>query len=231
MTSANGAPVKSRRQDSSPMWVNPCGLAAEDFNSDPEIEQLKDFDLVSQIIVQSQTALSHTSLFREDFVKECFKSDFENLHAQWKEVSYDWLPNFPELPKRLGEQLDVKHLEGSSMDEMLLKAYRFLQIFAVALEQIVWDQEENNLPFFKYFREAELKLRAVLCEVQAALVERAVPLGNDVTRDVMAEEYRSTASSATFRNLRDFLILRDYINCLEYVNQLCEYLRTTLPPS
>ncbi|KAI4479295.1 hypothetical protein M0804_011080 [Polistes exclamans] len=66
MTSANGAPLKSKRQDP-PMWVNPCGLAAEDFNSDPEIEQLKDFDLISQIIVQLQTALSHTSLFREDF--------------------------------------------------------------------------------------------------------------------------------------------------------------------
>ncbi|XP_014608241.1 PREDICTED: uncharacterized protein LOC106788985 [Polistes canadensis] len=117
------------------------------------------------------------------------------------------------------------------MDETLLKAYKFLQTFAVALEQMVWDQEEYNLPFYKYFREAELKLRAVLCEVQAALVERAVPLGADVKRDVMADEFRKTASSATFRNLRDFFILRDYINCLEYVNQICEYLRTTLPPS
>ncbi|XP_014614958.1 PREDICTED: uncharacterized protein LOC106792940, partial [Polistes canadensis] len=93
-------------------------------------------------------------------VQECFKSNFENFHSQWKESKYEWLPNFPEIPKRLGEQLDIEYLKGLSMDETLLKAYKFLQTFAVALEQMVWDQEEYNLPFYKYFREAELKLRA-----------------------------------------------------------------------
>ncbi|KAI4472679.1 hypothetical protein M0802_016583 [Mischocyttarus mexicanus] len=81
MTSANGAPLKSRRQDSPPMWVNPCGLASEDFTIDPDVEQLNDYELISQIILQTQTALSHTLLFKDAFVSIIYYMNITHTHT------------------------------------------------------------------------------------------------------------------------------------------------------
>lgn len=68
----------------------------------------------------------------------------------------------------------------------------------------------------------------VLCELQVALVERQLSSRPDVTRDIMSPEFRAISSSETFRNLRDWLIFRDYMNGLEYVVQVFEHLRRNL---
>ena len=68
----------------------------------------------------------------------------------------------------------------------------------------------------------------VLCELQVALVERQLSSRPDATRDIMKSEFRNMSSSETFRNLRDWLIFRDYMNGLEYVVQVFEHLRRGL---
>ncbi|KAF7403545.1 hypothetical protein HZH68_006339 [Vespula germanica] len=71
VASVNGAPtmtVNARRLSSPPKWVNPCGLAAEDFDGDPDVEQLRDVQLLTQVVVQAKTALMHAQLFRDDYV-------------------------------------------------------------------------------------------------------------------------------------------------------------------
>ena len=70
-------------------------------------------------------------------------------------------------------------------------------------------------------------LLQVLCELQVALVERAVTQRPDVTREVMSSEYRNMAAE-TYRNLRDWLIFRDYMNGLEFIVQVFEHLRRIL---
>ena len=56
-----------------------------------------------------------------------------------------------------------------------------------------------------------------------ALAERGVQPREDITRDVMRNEYRKI-SDQTFRNLRDWLVYRDYMNGLEYSIQVFEQL-------
>lgn len=65
-------------------------------------------------------------------------------------------------------------------------------------------------------------LLQVLCELQMALAERGVTPRADMTREVMSLEYRELRD-ATHRNLRDWLIFRDYMNGLEYVVQVFEH--------
>jgi hypothetical protein len=47
------------------------------------------------------------------------------------------------------------------LDTALKDTYRYLQKFAVAMEQVVWDQDDNNGAFRKEFSDIEYKLRAV----------------------------------------------------------------------
>lgn len=71
VVSVHGAPtmtLEDRRLSLPPKWVNPCGLAAEDFNGDLDVVQLTDSQLLSQVVVQARTALMHAQLFRDDYV-------------------------------------------------------------------------------------------------------------------------------------------------------------------
>lgn len=67
----------------------------------------------------------------------------------------------------------------------------------------------------------------VLCEIQVALEERSVTRRPDVTRDVMTSDFR-TMTDMTYRDLRDWLIFREYMNGLEYVIQVFSHLRLHL---
>ncbi|CAL7945651.1 unnamed protein product [Xylocopa violacea] len=216
--------LEDRRLSSTPKWVNPCGLAAEDFTGDLDVVQLTDSQLLRQVVVQAKTARIHAELFREDYARRTFNIDFADLHSTFKDNHYDWLPGPKEIPKQLGEQLDQEYLDKLDLDTALINAYEYMQKYAVGLEQIVWDQEDLQLDFRTEFKDTDNKLRTVLCELQVALVERQLSPRPDVTRDIMKPEYRTMASSETFRNLRDWLIFRDYMNGLEYVVQVFEHL-------
>ncbi|KAF3427991.1 hypothetical protein E2986_05755 [Frieseomelitta varia] len=231
VVSVHAAPTmtpEDRRLSSSPKWVNPCGLAADDFNGDLDVVQLTDSQLLQQVVVQAKTALTHAELFRDDYARRTFNIDFADLHSMFRDNRYDWLPGPHEIPKELGNELSRVYLNGLQLDKALIDAYEYMQKYAVGLEQIVWDQENLKLQFRDQFKDTEYRLRTVLCELQVALVERQLSSRPDVTRDIMKPEFRNLSSSETFRNLRDWLIFRDYMNGLEYVVQVFEHLRRGL---
>jgi hypothetical protein len=47
------------------------------------------------------------------------------------------------------------------LDTALKDTYTYLQKFAVGMEQVVWDQTDNNGAFKNEFADIEFKLRAV----------------------------------------------------------------------
>nr|CAD7568370.1 unnamed protein product [Timema californicum] len=166
-------------------------------------------------------------------VKNTFNLDMMEHHDAWKSSNYDWLPN---LPKGLGEKVPEENLQTLelanalfmlsstaedgeievriSLDAALKDTYEYLQMFAVGLEQVVIDQKENGGEFLQEFKDTEFKVRATLCEIQVAMVERNVTPKADVTREIMGEELRMMGNSS-YRNLRDWLIFRDYMNGLD----------------
>ncbi|KAK0160171.1 hypothetical protein PV328_007602 [Microctonus aethiopoides] len=273
--SAHSAPtppsteLQLRRMNSTPKWVNPCGMATDDVESGLDSDTIPDAQLLSLIVLQAKTALDHAKLFCNGFVKHIFNIDMKEVHTMWKNSHYSWLPDQKSIPKQLGEHLSkdyLEHLEPKKLDTILLDIYQYLQLYAVGLEQIVWDQDDYRLGAGKNFSDAEFKLRTrgeffwfstyfnseyfnvtkaeewnarmvkncyrtwyavlqVLCEVQVALMERGVQPRVDVTRAAMSNEYRLLGTSTTYRNVRDWLIFRDYMNGLEFVIEVFDYLR------
>ncbi|XP_014231965.1 uncharacterized protein LOC106655883 isoform X4 [Trichogramma pretiosum] len=130
----------------------------------------------------------------------------------------------PELFLDTQANRPVLFLRETQLDNALLNVYEYLQRYAVGLEQVAWDQQDNALAFQQEFKDMENHLRSVLCEVQMALAERNVPQREDIDRDIMPEEYRNMWTSATYRNLRDWLIYRDYMNGLEYIVEVFDHL-------
>lgn len=62
----------------------------------------------------------------------------------------------------------------------------------------------------------------VLCSLQMAMIEKHVEPDADAVRQLMDNKYRDMRS-ASGRNLRDFVIVRDYINLLEYTHQVLQH--------
>ncbi|KMQ93553.1 unpaired-like protein [Lasius niger] len=139
---------------------------------------------------------------------------------------YDWLPS--SIPKELGETLNQEYLQTLDLDEELVKTYEFMQLYAMGLEQMVWDQEILGIKFATDFKECEFKLRSVLCEIQNAIMERGIMPRPNVNRDRMPPEYRADdlRRDTTCRITRDWVIFRDYMNGLEYVKEVFAYLRS-----
>lgn len=59
---------EDKRLNSPRKWVNPCGFSAIDVESELDVVQLKDEQLLRQIVVQAKTALLHAKLFRDAYV-------------------------------------------------------------------------------------------------------------------------------------------------------------------
>ncbi|XP_008552705.1 uncharacterized protein LOC103574919 isoform X2 [Microplitis demolitor] len=233
--SVQGKPTPSmalhNQLTSPPKWINPCGEAAENSDGSIYMEQMKDEQLLATVVLQAKTALDHAQLFCDQYVKASFSSSMNSMHSSWKHYRYDWLPGFEEIPKQLGEKLSKEYLNKLEIDDALLNTYEYMQKFAVGLEQIAFDQKNNQLAFQTQFEETEHKLRSVLCELQVAMMERGVNQRPDVTRDTMSDEFRAMSSSDTYRNLRDWLIFRDYMNALEYIVQVFDHLKNNLESS
>ncbi|XP_018406254.1 PREDICTED: uncharacterized protein LOC108782472 [Cyphomyrmex costatus] len=210
-------------------WVSPCNVSRTNgSNPDTAYCQLEDHaDLLNKTVIQARIALNHAELFRDDFIRQIFKTnEVACVLKLWRQHHYTWLPTRIEIPKELGEKLDNEHLNKLDINTSLVAAYEYMQKYAVGLEQVVWDQKDyhpRNQSYHQKFVEVECKLQAVLCMIQVAIEERCVTRRPDVTRDIMPPDFRNT-TDMTSRGLRDWLIFRDYMNGLEYVIQVFSHL-------
>ncbi|XP_023707744.1 uncharacterized protein LOC111864610 isoform X2 [Cryptotermes secundus] len=221
--------LEFERMNSHPKWINPCGIrASDDFDSELDgVPRLNDNELLSSIIVSAKNTLMHAERFKENYAKNTFNVNFDQIYQEWKAVHYGWLPTAEELSKSLGEKVPYDVLEKLDLDMALKDTYRYLQKYAVGIEQVVWDQMDSNGPFKNQFADIEFKLRATLCEIQAAMLERGVAQHDNITRQIMGNELRQVTNSS-YRNVRDWVIFRDCMNGLEYVIQVFEYFKEKL---
>lgn len=120
--------------------------------------------------------------------------------------------------------LTFSPLSVLQLDQSLYSTYTYLQKLAVGLEQVVLDQMVNKASFVEEFNEAEFRLKEVLCEVQAAMMEKGIDHQTSIHRDIMPMEERHMQVDS-YRNMRDWFIFRDYMNSLEYVVQSFDHLR------
>jgi len=230
MNQRNSHKKKVRSKAPKPKWVNPCGINPQFIKNHAlqayhEIMPLTDRELLQNVILSARNALIHSDAFKEKFVRRTFSTpSWEEHHQYWKDQRLDWLPSYQDIPKHLSEKVHHSHLSSLKMDSALLKIYNYLQKIAVGLEQVVMDQAVYDGDFIQEFNEAEYKLKAVLCELQVAMLERGIEQEQDVSRDIMPDESKYMEDSS-YRNQRDWYIYRDYMNGLEYVIHSFDHLK------
>ncbi|XP_059084110.1 uncharacterized protein LOC131881294 isoform X2 [Tigriopus californicus] len=227
-----------KRKAAKPKWINPCGINLKasqklashfSLSHHSEVTPLTQAELLENVILVAKNALRHSSVFKEDFVKKTFLVDnWWEHHDAWSDMRYQWLPTWSEIPKNLHERTSQAHLETLKIEKAIKDIHRYLQKMAVGLEQVVLDQTLYDGQFMEEFNEAEYKLKAVLCELQIAMMEMGLSVDesapDDTLRSIMSPEIRDI-EDRSYRDLRDWYIYRDYMNGLEYVLHSFHYLK------
>ncbi|CAG2110559.1 unnamed protein product [Medioppia subpectinata] len=134
-----------------------------------------------------------------------------------KTYRQEWLPEVPATSEQVFQRM--------SFDEAFTTAYEYIQHFAVGLEQILLDQVLHDGKMTTDFKDIEYDLFQLLCEIQLGMHLQNIQPKADVLRHVMSHQYRDI-NEASLRNLRDYLILRDYISATNFIAQLFAYLRS-----
>ena len=95
----------------------------------------------------------------------------------------------------------------------------------MGLEQILLDQVLHDGKMTQEFKDIEYDLFQLLCEIQLGMHLQSITPKPDIIREVMSHQYRDI-NETSLRNLRDYLILRDYISATNFIAQLFAYLRS-----
>ncbi|KAI9563563.1 hypothetical protein GHT06_011027 [Daphnia sinensis] len=217
-----GGGTGDRFRDVRPKWVNPCGGILDDSGIDPDAPPLEDSEIAANAILDVDIALNQIESFKDDFVRSLFRMDFDEMVRTWAHFHYDWLPAYEAVPKVIGAQLVPRQLQALELGATLKKLYLAAQTIAVGLEQVILDRAVYGGDFLEQFATTENKLAMVLCSLQMAMIEKHVEPDADAVRQLMDNKYRDMRS-ASGRNLRDFVIVRDYINLLEYTHQVLQH--------
>ncbi|KAK2712280.1 uncharacterized protein LOC136024642 [Artemia franciscana] len=206
---ADGDLSASSDDKSAGKWVNPCGTII--FDESAGQTSLK--QLMSNIRASVDAALKQLDSFKELFAENVMHSSYDDLVYTLGEVHY-------RVPKYLITE-DTK--EKEDVDHFLKDTYLELQEMAVELEQVVIDMAIQGGDFLKNFAYSELKLRSVLCNIHASLIDRNVTPHEDAARKLLVADFRNKENS--YRDLRDFLFLKDYYNSLQHIHEVSEYWR------
>ncbi|XP_067131521.1 uncharacterized protein [Centruroides vittatus] len=213
------APMKNPlRPTNKPRWKNPCGIPGHVFNAKEDlvgappatVQQLFD-----DILHAAKVARQNGMRTKDAFLNKVFNEpEFELSVEYQKEV---WLPDIPKLT--------FEYLKQLKRDEAFRTSYQTLQYFAVGLEQAILDQLDQKM-YLQLFRNAENELVQVLCELQRSMIILGIKPNADVERKIM-KQTRRNITVETHRNLRDYLILRDYIKAVDFVVSVFDYLKST----
>ncbi|XP_064484890.1 uncharacterized protein LOC135397312 isoform X2 [Ornithodoros turicata] len=214
--SAMSAPVSRTGSSDSdhPLWVNPCNLpdGAKGHGADLSAQDIR--NMLDAVSNRARVANQEADRAKQQFLERTFSdSEFEHSVAYYTQ---SWLPDVPDPTE--------EHFSSITKEEAFKNAFGYVQYYAVGLEQAVLDQIFHNGPFQKLFLEIQQNLGQLLCELQIGIVHFNVDKNPDVLRDVMSHEYRDIKQDSQ-RNLRDYLILREYIKVTQYIFELFAYLR------
>ncbi|CAG2119150.1 unnamed protein product, partial [Medioppia subpectinata] len=215
-----------------PKWYNHCKIGPQssqravnalvnELQTTPDVRDRHIKQLFDKVVKSAAMATKRAEDIKRQFndLEHIFK-DFEGL--QFK-PTFEWLPKIPPVSQEVFTDM--------TREIALLKAHRYVESFAVAIEQILVDQdlyagyEGLDRQEFKNIADDNY---SILCEIRTAM---SLVFGSvdehfltNTGREIMADEFRDIQEMSK-RMLRDYLILRQYVQTADYINKLFAYVK------
>ncbi|XP_018496948.1 uncharacterized protein LOC108864931 [Galendromus occidentalis] len=196
-------------------WRSPCGASTiGPLAETPDWGKLH--NLLSEISMRAEMTSREAEQKKKQFLEGTYNDSlYEDIY---RSTRHNWLPR----PPRESEYED--DFNNTNIETAFRRVYGYLQHYAVGLEQATLDQVfAHEGKFANLFREIQYSLRLFLCDFDMSISLLRIKKDPDVLRDVMSVEQRKPIGEHKI-TLRDYMILRDYIDMVSYVSKLFAFL-------
>lgn len=201
-------------------WIKPCGFTVTG-SEPPE----PDFVLAENYALQLGVDLSYVNNWKENFCQDKFRMSFDAKVAEDAPFRYDWLQVSTTIPKKPSESLSATYYSQEEFSAMLTESSNIFQRLAVGWEQV--DYEKTDASYKDLFTSTKNRMKNTLCQLDYYLAEKRMSPAPNPTRAIMPTELR-TITSASQRDERNFRILKEYVNAIEYYADGFNYFKTSL---
>ncbi|XP_057654826.1 uncharacterized protein LOC130893068 isoform X2 [Diorhabda carinulata] len=207
------APIKSKMFGK--WWNNPCDIDTSLLPTDIAVDDFQTWnmdDLINQVYITS----SEANRTKEDYAQKTFSKSFDELFV---DRSFGWLPA---LPKQYKEEVPENELKSKTPIELVKELYRYLQVYGVGIDVAANEATPNSAD--QVFSQKRAELRALLCEFNSFLTAVKILPSCDVTESIMPDHMKRNLDT-TGRDTRNYIVYKEYLNCLEYLDQVLKYLK------
>ncbi|KAI1305834.1 hypothetical protein HDE_01234 [Halotydeus destructor] len=166
------------------------------------------------------TSTAHKAVQHADKVKSALLKDLneDNFELGLEDQRQEWLPDVPSPSLEAFAKYDDKP------ENAFKEAFIMMQYFVVGIEQILMDIVLHNGQSVDDMKLLQEDINQIMQEIRYSMHDLGIAVDGDITHDVMSHRFRDMKSSSK-RNVRDYLILREYIRALDFVQQLFAHLR------
>ncbi|XP_037077247.1 uncharacterized protein LOC119098438 [Pollicipes pollicipes] len=217
-------------------WKNPCAIDQSlllDGAGDMNMPTSSDAQILERIINLNRVVRPKVDELMEQFVRSTYHADQSEMLRDWGHHNMSWLgfvrATIDQAEAQLAQQDAADGGPSAiSLGSALRTHFANLQRLAIGFEQMTVDAALYGDPNLDAFRRLQADLMQLLCELQIALLEKRLAADSSVTADIMGQDVRDMDSSRG-RNLRNWVIIREYIMYLAHLDKVFGALRRRLP--
>ncbi|XP_046641344.1 uncharacterized protein LOC124326500 [Daphnia pulicaria] len=202
-------------------WIQPCGYTVEG-NTPPFPDSVLAGDYKSYLEMDLHYL---EELWLEQFCLDKFLMSFADQVKSDEAYRYDWLQVNTVIPKNPGQHLNESHYSQLQFPSMLTQSSNIFQRIAIGWEQM--EYEKTDSLYKDHFTSAKFRMKNTLCQLDGYLADKKMSPAPNPTRSIMPNELRSI-TSASQRDERNFRIIKEYVNALEYYIDVFSYFETAL---
>lgn len=199
-------------------WIQPCGYTVEG-NIPPYPDSVLAGDYKSYL----QMDLLYLEQWLGNFCQDKFLMSFADQVKSDEAYRYDWLQVNTVIPKKPGQHLTASHYSQQQFSAMLTESSNIFQRIAIGWEQMEYEKTDSS--YKDYFTSAKFRMKTTLCQLDGYLADKRMSPAPNPTRSIMPNELRSI-TSASQRDQRNFRIIKEYVNALEYYVDAFSYFET-----
>ncbi|KAI1305923.1 hypothetical protein HDE_01233 [Halotydeus destructor] len=196
----------------------PCGLAQSSFDH-PLASLVARSKPTAHLYKQVMSPARKTKL-RADKLKHKFLKylNEDNFEVGLVDQRQDWLPDVP------SPSLDAFLKYDTKPEDAFKESFILMQYFVVGIEQILMDIVLHDGHMLDDFTLLQEDMNQIMQEICYSMHDLGIAPQVYIRHDVMSHRFRDLRSSSR-RHVRDYLILRDFILALDFVQQLFAHLR------
>ena len=153
-------------------------------------------------------------LHKEKYAEYVFGDSFEQIKKELGDLHYPEIIPF-------GSEMLIDPADQRPGTSSFLEAYSIFQRLALSLEVVTTDLNHHQHSAHKMWRLSSRTVSNILRNIYTELVMKGVSIPEPLTRDIIPESMRCLPFSS-YRDTRDFIILRHLMQAVEFYSQLWE---------